>query len=187
MLCGLTRALPGTARSRRAYGVLMQLPTPISNTFLLLPVAAVAAHLIEEFVWPGGFARWYRRYPPGHTATVTPGFLLIVNAVFVALALLPPLLGASPRGLAVWLIVAMIAGANAIFHIVAVFRTRAYSPGVVTGVCVYLPLAIIGGPYLSRHGLASTGTLLEAIVIAIAYHVWSGWNHRRQEVMASAS
>ncbi|HEX2781049.1 MAG TPA: HXXEE domain-containing protein, partial [Gemmatimonadaceae bacterium] len=113
-------------------------------SFLWLPIAAVAAHLVEEFVWPGGFAEWYRHYPPGATTAVSSGFLVIVNAVFVLLALLPPLLGPSPRGFAIWMVVAAVAGANAVFHLYAVRRTRAYSPGVVTGVLFYLPLAIVG-------------------------------------------
>jgi hypothetical protein len=159
----------------------------MSNIFLWIPVAAIAAHLVEEFVWPGGFASWYRRYPPGHTTAVSPRFLWIINIAFVALALLPPLLGPSPRGLALWLTIAMVAAANAVFHIVAVVRTRGYSPGVVTSIVLYLPLAIIGGAFLSRHALVSTGTLVEAIVIGIAYHVWSAWNHRQHAALPSAS
>src|SRR3954463_8551334 len=101
---------------------------------LWFPAAAVAAHLFEEFVWPGGFAAWYRRYPPGQTVTVTSQFLVLMNAILIALALIPPMLGASPRGLAFWIVVAAIAGTNAVFHIIAAVRTHAYSPGVVTGV-----------------------------------------------------
>jgi hypothetical protein len=70
--------------------------------FLWLPAAAIAAHLFEEFVWPGGFAAWYRRSPPGHLATVSPRFLLLIKVAFVGFALLPPLLGPSPRSAALW-------------------------------------------------------------------------------------
>ena len=147
--------------------------------FLWLPALAVAGHLIEEFVWPGGFAEWYRRYPPGYATTVSTRFLVIVNLVFIVLALLPPVLGASPRGFAIWIVVAAVAAANGVFHLVAVWRTRAYSPGVVTGVALYIPLAIIGGAYLLRRGLVSPGTAVQAIIIGGAYHIWSAWNHRR--------
>jgi hypothetical protein len=68
--------------------------------FLWFPLAAVALHLIEEFVWPGGFPNWYRWYRPERATSVTTRFLVIVNAVLVALALLPPLLGPTPRALA---------------------------------------------------------------------------------------
>jgi hypothetical protein len=159
----------------------------MGTTFLWLPVAAVFAHLLEEFVWPGGFAEWYRQYPPGHTTHVSTRFLVIVNVAFVGLALLPPQLGPYPRGYAIWITVAAIAAANAVFHIVAVIRTHKYSPGVVTGVVLYLPLLFVGGAYLMRRELVSTGTLIEAIVVGIAYHVWSAWNHRRHASLSPAA
>ncbi|HJP59203.1 MAG TPA: HXXEE domain-containing protein, partial [Gemmatimonadaceae bacterium] len=81
--------------------------------FPWLPLLAVLAHLFEEFVWPGGFPDWYRRYRPERAASVTTRFLVIVNAVLVAIALLPPILGPSPRGFAWWLMVAAIGAANA--------------------------------------------------------------------------
>jgi hypothetical protein len=155
--------------------------------FLWLPVAALGAHLFEEFVWPGGFAKWYRQYPPGHIAPVSPVFLFLINVAFVGFALLPPLLGASPRGLATWLTVAAMAAANAVFHLIAVLRTHTYSPGVVTGAAFYLPLAFIGGAYLTRLGLVSLGTVLEAIFIGTAYHIWSAWTHGRQPLAHGAS
>ncbi len=151
----------------------------MSTGFLWLPIAAVALHLIEEFVWPGGFPEWYRHYPPDRVTKVSTQLLVIVNVVFVALALLPPLIGATPRGFGMWMVVAAVAAANGIFHVVAVARTHQYSPGVVTGIAVYLPLAVIGGAYLMRLHLISTGTMLEAIFWGVAYHVWSVWNHNR--------
>jgi hypothetical protein len=149
------------------------------NAFLWLPFLAIAAHLFEEFVWPGGFPQWYRTYPPGYTATVTARFLLLVNAVFVGLALLPPLLGTTPRGFAYWAVVAAIAGANGVFHLRATMRTGSYSPGVVTGLVLYLPLAVIGVAYLLRLHLVAITTVVQAALIAIAYAVWSAWSHRR--------
>ena len=154
----------------------------MSSLFLSLPLLAIAAHLIEEFLWPGGFARWYRAYPPGSTAAVTTRFLVLVNAVFVALAVVPLLLGPSARGFAYWLVVAAIAGANGIFHLRASFRTRSYSPGVVTGVALYIPLAIVGGAHLLRSGLVSPATALQAVTIAVAYAWWSTWQHRRHVI-----
>jgi hypothetical protein len=150
--------------------------------FLWLPLLAIAAHLVEEFVWPGGFARWYRDYPPGYSASVSTQFLVLINALFVALALIPPLLGATPRGYAYWVVVALIAGANGLFHLTATVRTGRYSPGVVTGTVLYLPLAILGVAQLLRLRLVSPTTLVQAVLIAGAYSVWSSWRHRRHAV-----
>ncbi|HTE46666.1 MAG TPA: HXXEE domain-containing protein [Gemmatimonadaceae bacterium] len=148
--------------------------------FLWLPTVAVSAHLVEEFVWPGGFAAWYRRYRPARASSVTTQFLVIVNAVLVVIALLPPLLGGSPRANAFWLVIAAIGAVNALFHLWAVVRTRAYSPGVVTGTLLYLPLSVLGYHELVASGIVSLGTALQAVAFGIGYHVWSAWNHRRR-------
>ncbi len=54
-----------------------------------LPLGAVLLHLIEEFVWPGGFAEWYRWYRPERAASVTTGFLVRINVLLVGMALIP--------------------------------------------------------------------------------------------------
>ena len=153
--------------------------------FLWIPAAAVSAHLLEEFVWPGGFANWYRWYRPARASSVTTRFLVIVNALLVVLALLPPILGATPRGYAFWLVVAAIGAANAVFHLWATARTRVYSPGVVTGTLLYLPLAVLGYCQLVATGVVAAGTALEAVVIGVGFHLWSAWNHKRRATRPS--
>jgi len=157
----------------------------VSPYFLWLPFLAVAAHLVEEFVWPGGFARWYRWYRPDRAASVTARFLVIVNAVLVALAFLPPIMGNTPRALAYWLMVAAIGGANALFHLYATIRRRVYSPGVVTGVFAYLPLCALGIRTLVAPGVVSAGTTAEAVIVGVGFHLWSAWNHRRRGKLAA--
>jgi len=151
-----------------------------SPLFLWLPLLAVAAHLVEEFVWPGGFARWYRAYRPERAASVTTVFLVAVNAVLVAMAFVPPLLGRTAAGEAWWLVVAAVGAANACFHLWATVRTRTYSPGVVTGALLYLPLAALGVVELVAPGRASLLTTAQAIAAGVGFHVWSAWNHRRR-------
>ena len=146
----------------------------------LLPLGAVLLHLFEEFVWPGGFAEWYRWYRPERAARVTTGFLVWINVLFVVMALIPAVMGFRPYGVAFWLVVASIAVANGLFHLWAVLRTRRYSPGVLTGGVVYLPLAVFGFVYFWRTGLANLPLLLQAAVIGPAYNVYAAWNHRRR-------
>jgi hypothetical protein len=155
--------------------------------FLSLPLLAIAAHLVEEFLWPGGFARWYRTYPPGSMVVVTTRFLVIVNAIFVALAIVPLLLGSFAHACGYWLVVAAIAGANGLFHLRATLRTSTYSPGVVTGVILYIPLAVAGGAYLLHTGLVSPATAVQAVAIATGYAWWSASQHRRHVIGARAS
>jgi hypothetical protein len=159
----------------------------VSSFFLGLPLFSIAAHLVGEFVWPGGFARWYRTYPPGSAVVVTTRFLVLVNAVSVALASLPWLLGPSARAFGYWFVVAAIAAANGLFHLYATPRARVFSPGVVTGVGRYSPLAVTGGAYLLRHGLVSRATAIQAAAVAATYAWWSTSRHRQHVVDARAS
>jgi hypothetical protein len=153
-----------------------------------LPLAAVLLHLFEEFVWPGGFAEWYRWYRPERSASVTTGFLERINALFVAMALLAGVMGFRPYGVAIWLVVASIAAANGLFHLWAVFKTRRYSPGVITGCIIYVPLAFFGFTYFWIARLAGTPTLVQAALTGPAYNIYAAWNHRRRaKALASAN
>ncbi len=76
-----------------------------------------------------------------------------------------------PYGVAIWLVVASIAAANGAIHLWAMIKTRRYSPGVVTGCIIYLPLAVFGFSYFWRTGLASTPTLVQAALIGPAYNL----------------
>lgn len=154
--------------------------------FLWLPALAVGVHLIEEFVWPGGFPAWFRAYRPERAASVTTRFLVAVNVVLVGLTLLPPLLGPTPRAFALWLVVAAVGASNALFHLVATRRGGVYSPGVVTGTLVYLPLAALGVQALVLSGRVSVGTTVQAVVIGVAYPLWSAWTHRRRAAASRA-
>ena len=145
-----------------------------------LPLGAVLLHLVEEFLWPGGFAEWYRWYRPERAASVTTAFLVRINVLFVVMALIPAAMGFRPYGVAFWLVVASIAAANGLFHVWATIRTRRYSPGVVTGVILYLPLAVFGFIYFWRAGLASVPLIAQAALVGPAYNIYAAWNHRRR-------
>jgi len=145
-----------------------------------LPLIAIGLHLIEEFVWPGGFAEWFRWYRPERASSVTTRFLVRINALFVAMALLAGVLGFSRYGVAMWLVVASIAATNGLFHLWAMARTSRYSPGVVTGCIVYVPLAIFGFRYFWQRGWATIDVVVQAALIGPAYLLFSAWNHRRR-------
>ena len=150
-------------------------------------LVAVAAHVVEEFVWPGGFGPWYRRQYPDRAASLTPGFLVRINALLVVLAAVAGVQGIGPRGVALWLTLASICAANGIFHLLATIRSRTYSPGLVTGMLLYVPLAIYGFSSLLRSGQATAGTAVVAGLVGPAYHVYSAAKHRRRSRNAAQS
>jgi hypothetical protein len=72
--------------------------------------------------------------------------------------------------------VAVVLGVNGVAHLLASLATRTYSPGLITGVVIYLPLAKLvlmrawlqAGPAAWRLGVAS-GLAFHAAVVVVAY------------------
>jgi hypothetical protein len=137
----------------------------------LLP-AAYACHLIEE--WLGGFPQWISRVIG---APLPDAAFLWINAVALAVMVLASR-AASGREAHGWMgiAVATILFTNGIAHLLGSVVTGSYSPGLFTGVVLYLPL---GGLVLLRawteageggfaRGVAS-GLGLHALVFVIAY------------------
>jgi hypothetical protein len=145
-----------------------------------LPLLFAAFHITEEFVWPGGFGDWYRRHRPDLAPGITSGFLFRINALLIVVCLAAGVVGVGRRGAALWLTLAALLGSNGIFHIQATIRGRAYSPGVITGSALYLPMLIGGYWYFVTRGLASVPTALAAAALGCAYPWLSLRGHLRR-------
>lgn len=143
-----------------------------STLTLVLPVC-IMLHVTEEFLFPGGFIEWYQELVPSKAAGVRPGYLVWINTLMIGVCVLPVALGETSHGIGVWYVVTAIAGINACFHIIGVFKLKKYSPGVVTGVLLYLPLFIYGSWYLLSSGGLSVIRLMFMLAIAIGYHIFS--------------
>ena len=118
--------------------------------FVWLLVAAVL-HLIEEYVYPGGFLRWIQSavgFAPNAAEAV------VINALFVGLVA-APLFGAGP---VLSLSVPALLLTNGAMHVIGTIATKRYSPGVITSVLLFFPL----GAYavLTIKTTSGTGILL---------------------------
>jgi len=159
------------------------------------PLGAATLHIAEEFVYPGGFAAWDRAYRPVFSRSITSRLHLVVNALLLAacaavgLAGLPEgaLLDSGlrfrsgiPASLAVpaWLALTALLFSNAIFHIVGSYRTKQTSPGVRTGVLLYIPLAVVGYWYFLSTGQVSAVVAAVAAIVGGSYHLWASLAHR---------
>ena len=147
------------------------------------PLAAAGLHIVEEFVYPGGFADWDRAYRPAYRASITPRLHVVVNGALLLLCVqvlaLAPLeqTDARPAAVGAWLAVAALLFSNAVFHIVGTIETRRRSPGVVTGVLIYVPLAVFGYWHFLRSGeipLLGAGV---AALVGGSYHFWARLAH----------
>src|SRR3954470_5839823 len=104
-----------------------------------LPLSAVVLHLIEEFAWPGGFGAWYRSHYPDRAKSLSNIFLVWINVLLLVMSVAAGLSYPRLYGVEMWLVVASVAAANGIFHLLATIRWKKYSPGLITGILLYLP------------------------------------------------
>jgi hypothetical protein len=79
---------------------------------------------------------------------------------------------------AFWLTIAALMCSNAIWHAFATVKSGTYSPGLITGLGLYVPLALYGFAHFLRSGAASAGTAVFAALIGGSYHLWSARYHR---------
>jgi len=142
------------------------------------PLGAASLHILEEFVFPGGFTAWYRRYRV-NPSRVTPRFLVIINAALLIMCADVALIWRTPFGKAYWLAISALLSSNGCWHAWASYKRRAYSPGVITGLTVYLPLAAYGYLEILRSGAASIPTAVIAGMIGSSYQIWSAAYHNR--------
>ena len=142
------------------------------------PLISVSLHIIEEFVFPGGFSEWYVKYKPDIKKSVTKRFLIIINCLLLTLCYDVGALHATQFGIILWLVVMALLAANGIWHLRGVIKTRSYSPGVGTGILLYLPLAIYGYIFFLQSKQVSILMALIAFVIGASYQFWSNIFHR---------
>src|SRR4051794_27333074 len=113
-----------------------------------LTIAAVV-HIFEEFVYPGGFTRWWCAYRPDIAPSVTNRFLVLINVFLVGFNAIVAIAVQAPRGngVAIWLLMAALLAGNGVFHVIGSIATGRYSPGMISGVLIYVPLAVYGYIY----------------------------------------
>jgi hypothetical protein len=146
---------------------------PFSTLSILLPVV-IMLHVTEEFLFPGGFVEWYNKLiPPKTVKTVRYGYLVWINTLMMGVCIIPIYYGESYHGVSIWYLNAAIAGMNACFHIWGVFKLKAYSPGVINGTLLYLPLFAIGSVQLISSGALAPGRAILFVALGIGYHVFS--------------
>ena len=171
------RSLPTVFRGIQAIEVKAQCatflglgPAPtFEQTVLLYPLVTLA-HVCEEW---RRFTRWAQRHgSPRYSRRQ----YVVTHLAGIALATSGALLvRAFPSGLATLAFIGLLFGpsiaCNALFHIGANLLTRAYCPGVVTSVVLYLPVALLVLFTVVRDGILSRSTVVAAMLGAAGFHV----------------
>jgi hypothetical protein len=136
--------------------------------FYLFPIAGIL-HVLEEFVYPGGFTAFMKKMAPWFAPFVTPAFGIVINGLFLFLTILAALLG---RAIPVFgLSVAALLGINGLTHTLGALRVRRYAPGLLTGILLYPPLAILAYSWFLLSGGVSIGQGVGSLVLGAAYQL----------------
>jgi Protein of unknown function with HXXEE motif len=161
-------------------------PDKIGLTLVWLLPVTFGLHVCEEFVFPGGFFDWYKTYRPRFAPVVTPSYLFKINAfpgvatVLVALGTLNYMGGYSFGGIRSWLGFVSILAFNGVWHIRGAIQTRRYSPGLVTSIALYIPLAIVSGAIFFRKGVVDTLSAVVCLAVGLAFQpVLDSFKERR--------
>jgi len=136
-----------------------------------LPVA-FGLHVIEEFIFPGGFISWDNLFRPMYTNTPA-SYYVKVNA-FPSTAALLVALGAfdyrgnySVFGIRGWLAFVTFMAWNAFFHLRGAFHTRKYSPGMGTGLLLLIPLMIASYIHFKSSGVIDDLSMVLCAAVAL--------------------
>ncbi len=104
-------------------------------------VSAAVVHIFEEYVWPGGFQDALRKAIPRIAVPfLTLKFHLVMNGLFLLLCFASFFIGKS--NLVLSMSVFSLVFVNAVLHIRGTIVTKKYYPGVISGVLIYIPLAV---------------------------------------------
>jgi uncharacterized protein with HXXEE motif len=141
------------------------------------PLAAACCHIFEEFMWPGGFPDWYRRYRP-HDSRLTPLMLIVVNVAVLAACINYALVAQTALGAVCLLGISALLCSNGLWHAWASVKTHTVSPGVFTGVLLYVPLLIFESSFYLRAGRAPLWAGALAVLVGGSYHFWWALYHR---------
>jgi hypothetical protein len=131
-------------------------------------MAAAVLHFVEEFVYPGGFLRWMAIFFPRGGLTVADA--VVINAAFFALVF-SPLTGRAADTPILSLSVPSLLLANGALHLLGTFVTKRYSPGVVTAVLLYFPIATHALITLRTKWHLSNSTVVSGILLGIGWQL----------------
>lgn len=135
----------------------------LSNLYTLLAVSAVL-HVVEEFVYPGGFAKDFRGLLSRFGLTITNFQIVFINTLFFGLIIL--VLFSHKNAPITSLAAVFLVGLNGIIHTITSVGLRKYFPGLITGALLYIPLGVIAWVYSP----GDSAVKFNALIIAFLLH-----------------
>jgi hypothetical protein len=137
-------------------------------------LAAAVVHVLEEYVYPGGFSETLKRFLPKSAHLVTPRFSVIINGLFILLCILGAAVGRD--NLMFSLSVASLLFINSCAHIGRTVLARAYTPGLVSSLLLYIPLSSYAYYlFLSSGDITLPGSIISGLLGALYQAVPVGY------------
>lgn len=130
---------------------------------------AAAIHVVEEFVFPGGFLAVMRSFRPQYARFVTARFAVVINSLFLCLCVAAAVVAASSPVFS--LSVASLLFFNALLHMAATAKLKRYVPGVISGVLLYIPLSLYAYALFVSVGQVTLGEGLASGLLGILYQL----------------
>ena len=135
--------------------------------FLVLPIYML--HQYEEHD-ADRFRQWVNREVGGGLEVLTPAAVFVINIGAVWALDVVVIYLAARVDLGLGLIAAYLMLVNAIIHIAGGIRARAYNPGLVTAVMLFLPASIRTIAAIDNAGAGTLRDHLIGLVVAIVIH-----------------
>ena len=152
----------------------------IMKMLAVMAPLAYLVHCVEEFVLPGGFISWYRGLRPA-LSKQKPSYYWRVNIIAFVIVSVTGWFAFFTKGNNSGLVIsASFLASNAVFtHIIGAIKTRSYSPGMITGIILYLPICFMC--YFSTYTLhlISISNLCIYIIIGPLYELWNWYKYKK--------
>ena len=130
--------------------------------------AASCAHVVEEYLWPGGFLESAREIAPEAFEHASLPIIVGVNASMIVGCVFGALI--RKRSQILGLSMASLLFQNAILHTGAALRMKKYVPGLVTGLVLYVPLSASAFRSYRRSPQYKRSTAVGSAVLGTALH-----------------
>ena len=132
-------------------------------------VGAAVLHVLEEYLYPGGFPDFMKKSSPVFVPFVTTTFAILINGLFLVLCILGALFGASLPvfGLSIGSLLIF----NGLTHLGGSLRARRYAPGMISGLLLYIPLGIAAYILFLRSSQLSVLEALLSVFLGIVYQI----------------
>src|SRR4030042_4765546 len=131
-------------------------------------VAASCAHVVEEYVWPGGVLESAKEVAPEAFENASMPIIVGVNASMILGCLNGALM--RKRYPVFSLSMASLLFVNAIIHTVASIRMKKYMPGLATGLVLYVPLSVQAFSSYKKSPKYKKSTAVSAAIQGVSLH-----------------